>query len=66
MNKTLLESLTDVLVGMGLTEDDALPLTDLAATLVELDLDLDGEAQPPRASGGLRERLGRPRREETA
>lgn len=45
MNKTLLDSLTDILLGMGLTEDDVMPLSDLAACLVELDLDLDGE--PP-------------------
>ena len=45
MNKTLLETLTDVLLGMGLTEDDVMPLADLAACLVELDLDLDAASQ---------------------
>ncbi|MFN8474683.1 MAG: hypothetical protein U0822_21005 [Anaerolineae bacterium] len=42
MNKTLLESLTDMLLGMGLTEEDVMPLADLADCLVELDLDRDG------------------------
>ncbi len=42
MNKTLLEALTEAILGMGLTEDDVLPLGNLADCLVELDLDRDG------------------------
>ncbi len=44
MNKTLLETLTDEILGMGLTEDDVPPLAELADCLVELDLDLDAAA----------------------
>ena len=42
MNKSLLDALTEAILGMGLTEDDVLPLGELADCLVELDLDRDG------------------------
>ncbi|MFN8498735.1 MAG: hypothetical protein U0641_12860 [Anaerolineae bacterium] len=56
MNQTLLDSLTDSLLGMGLTEDDVAPLADLAECLVELGLDLDGAADSHGTHGKGRER----------
>jgi hypothetical protein len=50
MTNPLLDTLADLLLDLGLTENDLIPLTALSDALVDLDLDEDDEG--PKTNDG--------------